>query len=113
MGVHYDSLDVEPAADVCGDLVLIDDVVTKGRTLLAAAWRLQEAFPQARVRAFALLQVFAQGSAPPRPAAYTRNGLLEGAKNEIGRKHNASQDRPTLFAIAVCMREFGASEDRR
>lgn len=56
VGVHYDSLDVEPAADVCGDLVLIDDVVTKGRTLLAASWRLQEAFPQARVRAFALLR---------------------------------------------------------
>ena len=37
-------------------VVLIDDVVTKGRTLLAAATVLQEAFPQADIRAFALLR---------------------------------------------------------
>jgi phosphoribosylpyrophosphate synthetase len=36
--------------------LLIDDVVTKGRTLLAAAARLHEAFPQARITAFALLR---------------------------------------------------------
>ena len=34
----------------------IDDVVTKGRTLLAAALRLREIFPRADVRAFALLR---------------------------------------------------------
>jgi predicted amidophosphoribosyltransferase len=38
------------------DVVLIDDVVTKGRTLLAAALRLREALPTADVRAFALLR---------------------------------------------------------
>jgi hypothetical protein len=38
------------------DFVLIDDVVTKGRTLFAAAAALQEAFPLARIRAFALLR---------------------------------------------------------
>jgi hypothetical protein len=37
-------------------LLLIDDVVSRGRTLLAAALRLQEAFPHARVRAFALIR---------------------------------------------------------
>jgi hypothetical protein len=37
-------------------LTLIDDVVTRGRTLLAAAARLREAFPDAEVRAFALLR---------------------------------------------------------
>jgi phosphoribosylpyrophosphate synthetase len=37
-------------------LLLIDDVVTRGRTLLAAAMRLHEAFPQARISAFALLR---------------------------------------------------------
>jgi hypothetical protein len=56
VGAHYDSLEVEPAADLSGDLVLIDDVVTKGRTLLAAATRLQESFPQSRIRAFALVR---------------------------------------------------------
>jgi predicted amidophosphoribosyltransferase len=55
---HYDSLSVAPGSDLPHDarLLLIDDVVTKGRTLLAAAIRLHEAFPQARITAFALLR---------------------------------------------------------
>jgi hypothetical protein len=45
--------------DPCGTrlrLTLIDDVITRGRTLLAAAGRLREAFPSAEIRAFALLR---------------------------------------------------------
>jgi predicted amidophosphoribosyltransferase len=55
---HYDSLRVVPGADLPDDarLLLIDDVVTRGRTLLAAAMRLHEAFPRARITAFALLR---------------------------------------------------------
>jgi len=55
---HYDSLSVVPGSDLPNDscLLLIDDVVTKGRTLLAASMRLHEAFPQARITAFALLR---------------------------------------------------------
>jgi predicted amidophosphoribosyltransferase len=55
---HYDSMSVVPGSDLPGDarLLLIDDVVTKGRTLLAAAMRLHEAFPQAHITAFALLR---------------------------------------------------------
>lgn len=37
-------------------LTLVDDVITRGRTLLAAAGRLREAFPGAEIRAFALLR---------------------------------------------------------
>lgn len=37
-------------------LTLVDDVVTRGRTLLASAGRLRDAFPGAMVRAFALLR---------------------------------------------------------
>jgi hypothetical protein len=36
--------------------VLIDDVITKGRTILAAAARLHEAFPNADIRAFTLIR---------------------------------------------------------
>jgi len=55
---HYDSLSVLSGSDLPehARLLLIDDVVTKGRTLLAAAARLHEAFPQARITAFALLR---------------------------------------------------------
>jgi len=65
---HYDSFAVEwVQANGLGDaasalvsprprLVLVDDVVTKGRTLLAAATRVREAFPNAEIRAFALVR---------------------------------------------------------
>ena len=56
VGLHYDSFYVEPPLEPPAGIVLIDDVITKGRTLLAAASRLHEAFPDARIRAFALLR---------------------------------------------------------
>lgn len=37
-------------------LTLVDDVITRGRTLLAAAGRLRDVFPGAQIRAFALLR---------------------------------------------------------
>jgi len=37
-------------------LTLVDDVITRGRTLLAAARRIRESFPGVEVRAFALLR---------------------------------------------------------
>lgn len=41
----------------CGlRLTLVDDVITRGRTLLAAARRVHEAFPAAEIRAFAVLR---------------------------------------------------------
>ena len=54
--VHYESFDIELTAAAPDRILLIDDVVTKGRTLLAAASRIHEAFPRAQVRAFALLR---------------------------------------------------------
>jgi predicted amidophosphoribosyltransferase len=56
VGNHYDSFAIESASTAPCHLMLVDDVVTKGRTLLAAAARLQEAFPAAEIRAFALLR---------------------------------------------------------
>ena len=58
VGAHYASFSVVSGSDLPEDarLLLIDDVVTRGRTLLAAAARLHEAFPQARITAFALLR---------------------------------------------------------
>jgi adenine/guanine phosphoribosyltransferase-like PRPP-binding protein len=55
---HYDSLSVVPGYDLPehARLLLIDDVVARGRTLFAAATRLHEVFPQARITAFALLR---------------------------------------------------------
>jgi predicted amidophosphoribosyltransferase len=53
---HYQSFAVIPSPRPPTEIVLIDDVITKGRTLVAAAMRLHEAFPQADIRAFALVR---------------------------------------------------------
>lgn len=52
---HYDSLSVEALTDV-DDLVLVDDVVTRGATFLGAASRLQDQFQNSTIRAFALIR---------------------------------------------------------
>ncbi len=56
VGNHYRSLAVECTDFNPQRILLLDDVVTKGRTLLAAASRVHHAFPGARIRAFALLR---------------------------------------------------------
>ncbi len=53
---HYESFAVAYDTGVPRRILLVDDVVTKGRTLLAAAARLQEAFPQTPIRGFAFLR---------------------------------------------------------
>lgn len=50
---HYDSLTVQPSLIAPTRVVLVDDVVTKGRTLLGAARRVAESFPEPQVLAFA------------------------------------------------------------
>ena len=56
VNLHYDSFYVERPPEPPEGIVLIDDVITKGRTLLAAASRVREAFPGVEIRAFALLR---------------------------------------------------------
>lgn len=53
---HFESFLMERASVDPASVVLIDDVITKGRTLLAAAARVREVFPHAQIRAFALLR---------------------------------------------------------
>ncbi len=51
---HCRSLIVESRPSVPERLLIVDDIVTKGRTLLAAATVLRSSFPEAEIRAFAL-----------------------------------------------------------
>jgi Phosphoribosyl transferase domain len=54
---HYRSFAVIPLTGPHPkQIVLIDDVITKGRTLMAAAMRLRERFPDTEIRAFALVR---------------------------------------------------------
>ena len=53
---HYESLAVTNPHKAPPHLLLIDDVITRGRTVLAAAIRLHDTFPNADIRAFALVR---------------------------------------------------------
>ena len=53
---HCDSFSVLDLADAPRRIVLVDDVITKGRTILAAAAKLQQALPHTDIRAFALVR---------------------------------------------------------
>jgi predicted amidophosphoribosyltransferase len=54
--LHYASFYMECPPRPFDSVVLVDDVVTKGRTLLAAAARVREVLPGVQIRAFALLR---------------------------------------------------------
>lgn len=56
-------------------LTLVDDVITRGRTMIAAACRLREAFPAAQIRAFALLRTLSPGE--------TLRQVLEPCEGEV------------------------------
>jgi adenine/guanine phosphoribosyltransferase-like PRPP-binding protein len=73
--LHYESFFIERPAVSPERIVLIDDVVTKGRTLLAAATRVHEAFPCAQIRAFALVRTMGLIAGV--------NQLLDPCKGEI------------------------------
>lgn len=53
---HYESLVAHQRLGGAESLCIIDDVVTKGATLLAAATRLRERYPHAKIAAFAVVR---------------------------------------------------------
>lgn len=53
---HYESMSVQGRLSKPDEILLVDDVITRGATLLGAANRLAEAFPQTRIRAFAVMR---------------------------------------------------------
>lgn len=53
---HYDSLTVEDQLLRPDQITIVDDVLTMGRTMFACAQRLREAFPDAQIRAFAMVR---------------------------------------------------------
>lgn len=53
---HYDSIVCTPPLFQASKILVVDDILTKGRTMLASASRVVEACPNSSVRGFALLR---------------------------------------------------------
>jgi predicted phosphoribosyltransferase len=53
---HYDSLRAHSRVDVSDRILVVDDVVTKGATAIAAVSRLAESYPNAEVVLFAAIR---------------------------------------------------------
>ena len=53
---HYESMQVRELLFDPEEIVLIDDVVTRGSTILGAVNRLAEVYPEAKIRAFAVMR---------------------------------------------------------
>lgn len=53
---HYQSMHVESGLFRPERITLVDDVITRGRTSFAAAWRVHETYPNADIRVFAIIR---------------------------------------------------------
>ncbi len=53
---HFESLTVQGNLGSTEDIVIVDDIITRGHTMIGAANRLLEAFPSARIQAFAAMR---------------------------------------------------------
>ena len=53
---HYDTMAVNSTIPSPTHILLVDDVITKGSTFLGSAWLLSEAYPDAKIKAFAAVR---------------------------------------------------------
>lgn len=56
VSIHYQSMSAHPTLDTGQRVVIVDDIVTKGSTALAAASRLAEIYPDRSITLFALIR---------------------------------------------------------
>ena len=75
---HFDSFATIPANPSCTAITLVDDVITKGATMLAALSRLREAWPHIPVRGFALVRTMSYQPIRRNPVPALCRITLEG-----------------------------------
>lgn len=61
---HYESMAVRGGISPPSEILLVDDVVTQGRTLIGAANRLRDRFPKTPIRAFAAMRAMSRSDQP-------------------------------------------------
>lgn len=57
---HLESFSVEAGLHAPDEIVLIDDIVTRGATLMAAAMKLEARYPKTRIRGFAVMRAISE-----------------------------------------------------
>ncbi len=57
---HYESMNVKELLFQPKEIILVDDVITRGAAILGGVNRLAEAFPDAKIRAFAMMRVISR-----------------------------------------------------
>ena len=60
---HFETIDVHLQLEPMERIVLVDDIITRGATMLGAASRLAEAYPEAEIRAFAMVRTMSRPEA--------------------------------------------------
>jgi hypothetical protein len=53
---HYNSLYAKKALEIPEQIVLVDDIITRGHTMMGAAWRIQEIYPDKPIFGFAAMR---------------------------------------------------------
>jgi len=59
---HLESLAVDGSLEPPEQILLVDDIITRGATLMGAANRLLEVFPAAQIRAFAAMRTISDSN---------------------------------------------------
>jgi len=59
---HYESISVQGILSKPDEILLVDDVVTRGAALLGCANRLADAFPQSHIHAFAVMRTISNST---------------------------------------------------
>ena len=72
---HYESLRIQKILSEPEEILLVDDIVTRGATILGAANKVKDAFPGARIRAYAAMRTIS----PPQ----TFNAIYDPCLGEI------------------------------
>lgn len=57
---HFNSLKIKPSVHQPTEIILIDDVVTRGATMLACASLLKKYFPKAEIKGFAVIRTISK-----------------------------------------------------
>ncbi len=84
---HFGSVEIaKPLIPSTSTLLLVDDVITRGATLMGIAWKIREAFPEANIYAFAAMRAISD------PSEFI--GILDPIVGKITMRGRYTQRRP-------------------